>query len=105
MFKLKYIKRNSCFCRDCVNLCPTGALSTTEEEMMVPVPAAVVGDIMKQKTGDYRFICNEKVVLSISEQPPYFHELLSMNRSEEWGGIVKQMSSKMEQARKMRQPR
>lgn len=74
----------------------------TEEEMMIPVPAAVVGDIMKQKTGDYRFICNEKVVLSISEHPPYFHELLSMNRPEEWGGIVKQMSSKMEQARKMR---
>lgn len=74
----------------------------TEEEMMVPTPAAVVGDIMKQKTGDYRFICNEEVVLSISEHPPYFHALLSMNRPKEWGSIVTQISSKMEQARRMR---
>lgn len=74
----------------------------TEEEMMVPTPAAVVGDIMKQKTGDYRFVCNEEVVLSISEHPPYFHALLSMNRPKEWGSIVTQISSKMELAKKMR---
>ena len=74
----------------------------TEEEMMVPTPAAVVGDIMKQKTGDYRFVCNEEVVLSIAEHPPYFHALLSMNRPKEWGSIVTQISSKMELAKKMR---
>lgn len=74
----------------------------TEEEMIVPTPAAVVGDIMNQKTGDYRFICNEEVVLSISEHPAYFHALLSINRPKEWGSIVNQISSKMELAKKMR---
>ena len=74
----------------------------TEEEMMVPTPAAVVANIMMQKTGDFRFICNEKVVLSISEHPSYFHALLSINRPKEWASIVNQISSKMELAKKMR---
>ena len=74
----------------------------TEEEMMVPTPAAVVANIMMQKTGDFRFICNKKVVLSISEHPSYFHALLSINRPKEWASIVNQISSKMELAKKMR---
>ena len=75
----------------------------TEEEMMVPTPAAVVGDIMIQKTGDYRFVCNDEIVLSVSELPPYYHTLLSMNYPKEWARIVSRISSKMEQAKTMRQ--
>lgn len=33
-FNLRYIKRNCCLCYECVELCPSGAISTTEDGLL-----------------------------------------------------------------------
>ena len=34
MFNLEYVKRNCCLCHDCVESCPVGAISMTDERLL-----------------------------------------------------------------------